>query len=295
MRTVRYAFHEAGVSLWRSRGSATFAVLAITLAMLVLGSLLLVTSNVERLLARWTTAAEFSVYLHDDATSEQRGAIEVAIDQSGVAAAREYVSKTDALTRFRREFVDLATLTDGFDDNPFPASVEVRVVPAAERDGRAGDAVTRLLRMPGVADVRYDREWLARLAGGLNAVRGAGIALVMLMGVAAAVTVASVVRLGLHGRRDELEVMQLVGSPLSFIRGPFVAEGIIQGGAGALLALLLLWLGFQSAIAWWGSDLSTILDGTTVAFLAPGFCALVVAGGMAVGAIGGFAASRHAV
>lgn len=117
----------------------------------------------------------------------------------------------------------------------------------------------------------------------------------MLMGVAAAVTVASVVRLGLHGRRDELEVMQLVGSPLSFIRGPFVAEGIIQGGAGALLALLLLWLGFQSAIAWWGSDLSTILDGTTVAFLAPGFCALVVAGGMAVGAIGGFAASRHAV
>ena len=151
MRTVRYAFHEAGVSLWRSRGSATFAVLAITLAMLVLGSLLLVTSNVERLLARWTTAAEFSVYLHDDATSEQRGAIEVAIDQSGVAAAREYVSKTDALTRFRREFVDLATLTDGFDDNPFPASVEVRVEPAAERDGRAGDAVTQLLRMPGVA------------------------------------------------------------------------------------------------------------------------------------------------
>ncbi len=75
----------------------------------------------------------------------------MAIDQSGVAAAREYVSKTDALTRFRREFVDLATLTDGFDDNPFPASVEVRVEPAAERDGRAGDAVTQLLRMPGVA------------------------------------------------------------------------------------------------------------------------------------------------
>ncbi len=60
MRTVRYAFHEAGVSLWRSRGSATFAVLAITLAMLVLGSLLLVTSNVERLLARWATALRLS-------------------------------------------------------------------------------------------------------------------------------------------------------------------------------------------------------------------------------------------
>ena len=295
MRTIGYAFREAWISLWRGRGSATFAVLAITLAMVVLGGLLLVTSNVERLLARWSTAAEFSVYLRDDATAEQRGAAETAIAASGVAAGREYVSKADALARFRREFVDLAPLADGFDDNPFPASVEVRVEPSAERDGRAGGAVPRLLQMPGVADVRYDREWLARLAGGLNAVRSAGVALVILMAVAAAVTVASVVRLGLHGRRDELEVMQLVGSPLSFIRGPFIAEGVIQGGVGAALALLLLWIGFSGGLAWWGSELSTILDGASLEFLAPRLCVIVVAGGMAVGAAGGFAASRHAV
>jgi cell division transport system permease protein len=295
VRTLRYAFREAWISLWRTRGGTAFAVLAITLAMLVLGALLLVTSNVERLLAQWTTAAEFSVYLRDDATPEQRGAIESAIDTSGVAAAREYVSKADALARFRREFVDLASLADGFDDNPFPASLEVRIRPDAEQDGRAATTVAQLAALPGVADVRYDREFLSRLAGGLSAVRGAGLALAILMGVAAAVTVASVVRLGLHSRRDELEIMQLVGSPRAFIRGPFVAEGVIQGGLGAALALLLLWLGFAVARAWWGADLSAMLDGAAVSFLPPPRVAVVLFGGMLVGALGGFTASRHAV
>ncbi len=87
--------------------------------------------------------------------------------------------------------------------------------------------------LPGVADVRYDREWLGRLASGLDAVRGAGLALALLMAVAAALTVAAVVRLGLHARRDEIEIMKLVGSPMTFIRGPFVAEGLLQGGIGA--------------------------------------------------------------
>ena len=75
---------EGWASLWRNRGSGTFAVLAIALAMIVLGALLLTTWNVERLLAQWSSSAEFSVYLRDDASSEQRGAIEALVDQSGV-------------------------------------------------------------------------------------------------------------------------------------------------------------------------------------------------------------------
>ena len=119
MRALGYAFQEGWKSVWRGRGSSVLAVVAIALAMIVLGALLLVTWNVERLLAEWTSATELSVYLRDDTTSEQRGAIEALIDQSGVSAGREYVSKADALLRFRREFADLASLTSGFDGNPF--------------------------------------------------------------------------------------------------------------------------------------------------------------------------------
>jgi cell division transport system permease protein len=294
MRSLDYAFRQGGASLWRSRGSSAFAVFAIALALIVLGALLIVTWNAEQLLARWTAAAEFSVYLRDDATSEQRSAIEVAIDQSGLAVGRAFVSKAEALTRFRREFAELAELTSGFDENPFPASIEVRVRPGADHDN-AEDVVKRLMAMPGVADARYDRDWLARLGSGLGTIRAAGFALALLMAVAAAVTVATVVRLGLRARRDELEIMQLVGAPLAFIRGPFVAEGFLQGGIGALLAVALLWVGFLVTMTWWGSDLNSLLDGQSVQFLPIRLCFYLILGGMVVGSAGGLVAARDAV
>ena len=294
MRAFDYSFRQAWASAWRARTSSLFAIIAISLAMIVLGVLLLMTSNAERVLAQWASAAEFSVYLRDDATSEQRGAIESLIDESRVSAGREYVSKAQALARFRQEFAELGSLTAGFEGNPFPASVEVRIRAEAERDGSAASLVRRLLSLPGVADVRYDREWLARIAAGLQSVRAAGLALAALMAFAAAVTVATVVRLGLYARRDEIEIMELVGAPMSFIRGPFIAEGLLQGGIGAVLALALLWIGFTAAQMWWGADIRAALDGQALAFLPLPLAAYLVGGGMLVGSAGGFAASRHA-
>jgi len=295
VRAIDYAFRQGWASLRRGGGSTLFAIVAIALAMSVLGGLLLVTWNAERLLARWTTSAEFSVYLRDDATSEQRGVIEGLIDQSGAAAGRDYVSKEQALVRFRSEFAELASTAAGVGDNPFPASIEVRMQSSAETDGRADALLKKVATLPGVADVRYDRAWLAKVGAGLDALRRAGGMLALLMAVAAAVTVAAVVRLGLHARREEIEIMQLVGASMAFIRGPFVAEGLLQGGFGAIAAVLLLWGGFAVASASWGSQLTAALEGVDPQFLPARFCALLIAGGMLVGGAGGFAASRHAV
>jgi cell division transport system permease protein len=295
MRAIDYALREAWASLWRHRMASALAVLASALAMIVLGALLVVTWNVEQLLAEWSSATEVSVYLRDEATSEERGAIETLIDGSGVVDGREYVSKADALARFRREFAELASLTEGFDDNPFPASVEVRVRADAEADDRVEALVREVAALPGVADVQYDRQWLERMASGLEAIRGVGFVLALVMALAAAVTVASVIRLGMHSRRDELDVMALVGSPYTFIRGPFVAEGVLQGGVGALVALGLLWIGCAAVNGGWGSQLAALLDGASVQFLPARLSAALVAGGMFVGGTGGFVASRHAV
>jgi cell division transport system permease protein len=294
MRAIEYAFRQGAASLWRSRGSSAFAVLAITLALVVLGVLLLLTWNAEQLLSRWTSASEFSVYVSDSTTSEQRGTIESAIDQSGVSAGREYVSKAQALTRFRKEFADLANLAEGLGDNPFPASIEVRVSPGAERDGRVDALVKKVVQLPGVVDVKYDRDWLARVASALDTVRAAGAALALLMGLAAAVTVAVVVRLGLLARHDEIEIMELVGAPLSYIRGPFVAEGFLQGGIGAILAILFLWLSHSLANAWWGTELRALLEGDALRFLPVRLSVSLILGGMFVGSTGGLAAAWRA-
>jgi cell division transport system permease protein len=294
MRALEYAFRQGAASLWRSRGSSAFAVLAIALALVVLGVLLLLTWNAEQLLSRWTSASELSVYLADGATSEQRGAIESAIDQSGISVEREYVSKAQALSRFRQEFTQLASLAEGFEDNPFPASIEVRVGQGADRDARVDAFVKQLVHLPGVVDVRYDRDWLARVGTALDTIRAAGLALALLMGLAAAVTVATVVRLGLQARHDEIEIMELVGAPLTYIRGPFVAEGFLQGGIGAILAILFLWMSHSLANAWWGTQLRGLLDGEALRFLPVRLTALLILGGMVVGSTGGLAAAWRA-
>lgn len=294
MRALEYAFRQGAASLWRSRGSSAFAVLAIALALVVLGVLLLLTWNAEQLLSQWSSASEFSVYLADAATSDQRGTIESMIDGSGVSAGREYVSKAQALSRFRQEFAELAGLAESLEDNPFPSSIEVRVSPGAGRDGLVDALVKKVVQLPGVVDVRYDRDWLARVATALDTVRAAGIALALLMGLAAAVTVATVVRLGLMARHDEIEIMELVGAPLTYIRGPFVAEGFLQGGIGALLAMLFLWLSHALANAWWGTDLRALLGGETLRFLPVRLSATLVLGGMLVGSAGGLAAAWRA-
>jgi hypothetical protein len=150
------------------------------------------------------------------------------------------VSKETALGRFKQTFSDLAGSIDTLGENPLPASYEVRLRtgPAAEAGVEALGA--KLRETPGVADVRYDRQWLSRLMSAISVIRGVGLVMGAVLAIAAALTVASVVRLALHARRDEIEIMQLVGAPTAYVRGPFVMEGVIQGGVGALVAVTAL-------------------------------------------------------
>lgn len=293
MRALEYAFRHAWAGLWRGKVSTACAVLAIALATSVLGALLLVTVNAEQVLTRWRDSAEFSVFFKDDATSEQRGVVEAVVDQSGVVGGRAFVSKDEALVRFRREFAELASLASELPGNPFPASLEVRLLEAPDSDGVGEALLRRVATLPGVSDVRYDRAWLARVGRGLEAVRRVGFGLVLLLAAAAAVTVASVVRLGMQARRDEIEIMDLVGASAAYVRGPFVAEGLLQGGVGACIALVVVLAGYRTGMAMWGEALTVAFDGLAPRFLSLPMCAAIVLGGMAVGSLGGAIASRR--
>jgi len=291
MRALRYAIEEALVSLWRGRRSGLLSTATIALALFVLGAFLVVTSNLQNLAAQWSNGAELSVYLADDVTAAQRQAIETTLAPSEAIASRTLVSKADAMARFKQTFTDLASTIDTLGDNPLPASYEVRMRPAAN----VGDAVDRLAgrarSLPGVVDVRYDRQWIGRLLSAVRIVRGIGIGLGLLLTVAAALTVANVVRLALYARRDELEIMQLVGAPNVYVRGPFVMEGVLQGGIGALTALVALGLVFVAVRGRYLEPLASAVNLPAIRFLPLELCLLLVAGGMAVGCLGGAVAA----
>ncbi len=297
MRALRYAFDEAVRSLWLGRQSGVLSTATIAAALFVPGIFLLLTTNLERLGAEWSRTAEMSVYLTDDISAAERGAIEGLLAPGETVASREYVSKADALGRFKQTFGDLAAAVDSLGENPMPASFEVRLRAGAstgrEDDGAGGrveSLAASLRHMPGVADVRYDRQWLDRLLAAISIIRAAGFALGAVLIVAAALTVANVVRLSLHARRDELEIMQLVGAPRAFVQGPFVMEGLLQGGVGALAALLALAAVFLALRNHYLAPLAAAVNLTSIGFLPAGICLLVLAGGMAVGCLGGLIA-----
>jgi len=125
MRALKYFFDEALASLRRGLKTAAIATATIAVAFIVLGAFLILTSNLERLFARWQNAAEFSVYLADTVTADERSAVEKALRESAVVGAAEPVSKEEALRRFRQNFPTLADAAGDLPANPLPASFTV--------------------------------------------------------------------------------------------------------------------------------------------------------------------------
>ena len=195
---------------------------------------------------------------------------------------RSYVTKEEALARFGAEFPELGDVTGSLDANPFPAAFEVRVTEAGMADG-AQALATAVSTFPGVADVRYDQRWLARLIAVLTALRTAGWVAALALVLGAATTVVAVVRLSFEARRDEIGIMALVGAPVLYIRGPFVMEGAIQGALGALVAL--------GGLAALGRTLSRALGPESLAALAWTEASALVLGGALVGAAAGLLAT----
>ncbi len=102
-------------------------------------------------------------------------------------------------------------------------------------------------------EIQYDLLWVERLATGVRLVRGLGTFLGGILVLAGIFTISNVIRLTIYAREDELDIMRLVGATQVYVKGPFVAEGMIQGGLGGLVAAGLLW----AALAWLSRDLAS--------------------------------------
>jgi cell division transport system permease protein len=293
MHALRYFVETAAASLWRGRRAAALAILTIAAGLFVLGFFLLLNVNLQRLVSRWGESAEMSVYLKDDATSDELKGIDEMIAASGLAGERHYTSKQDAGTRFRADFPDLAGAANSLDRNPFPASFDIRLKPEVREVTGAVDGLAAALRaMPGAADVRYDREWLTRLNSVVRGARVAGAVIVVVLAIAAAMTVANVVRLTAAARSAEIEIMQLVGAPFTYVRGPFVVEGIMQGGLGAVVAVVALALAHAIIRMRFSNGFLPVVGGE-MTFLSAPLAALLIVGGMVLGCVGAYPVARR--
>jgi cell division transport system permease protein len=291
---LAFAFEEARASLVRGGRGAVMSIGTIAIAFLALGGFLLVTTNLQRFVRQWMESAELSVFLRDDIDKAERDAVRTRLSGDAAVLSVDYLSKEAALERFRTDFPELADVSTTIGANPFPASFEVRLRPGPDVADTAAALSQAVMPLDGVADVQFDRRWLERVLSLIAGVRAAGFAVTVVLLLGAAFTVTAVVRLSLHARRDELDIMQLVGAPFGFIRGPFIVEGLLLGGIGALLALVALRIGFWALQGWLGGESVGLLGGAALVFLGASEMLLLTTAGLAVGALAGVVASRAA-
>jgi len=202
--------------------------------------------------------------------------VRAEIGQDPAVAGIEYVSREQALATFRAQFPSEERLLSGLGDNPFPASLVVKVSPAYRSSEQVRELVQKLSALSETEEVLYSQDWIENLAVALRYLKALGLGVGMVLAASMVTILANTIRLTLHARRDEIEIMHLIGATTAFIKTPFVLEGALLGGAGALCSLFLLRTLFglteaQLALrgTFWGIGRGLVFlpDRVTVAFL----------------------------
>ena len=283
LRAISYFLNEALTSLWRSRLVNAVSIGTIAVSLFVLGAFLTVASALSSLVTRWTETVQVIVYLDDGIEQRVLASLENRLREDPAVGKLERVTREQALARFRSMFRDLSSLPEDLGENPFPASLELTLRPGAQAPADVERLAKAFGGVPGVREIQYDLLWIERLSTGVRLVRVIGAFLGGILVLAAIFTISNVIRLTIYAREDELDIMRLVGATRAYVKGPFVTEGVLQGGLGGLVASLLLW----SALAWLSRDLATsdLLPHATLA-LSPLIALALVVGGMAVGLAG---------
>jgi cell division transport system permease protein len=215
----------------------------IFLAVLLTGLFAAALGGAERLLAAWAGEVRISVYL---APGADLGRARTAAAALVPGRAVEAVPAAVALRRLAESLGEQAHLLDGVGADALPDAVEV-AVPGITLEG-ARAVAARLRQVPGAADVDFGNAWLERLEALLARARAAGLALLALLAGATAVLVSNTLRLAVFARREEIEIMKLVGATDAFVGAPFLVEGLLQGLVGGGLAAAAL-LAVHAAVA----------------------------------------------
>lgn len=215
-------------------------IATITLALLIVSLFLLVFVNLEGAAENWSERVQVTVYFDKELASSEQSALRDRIMALPGAQRVSYVSRDEALKRFKSRLRGQETILEGVRPEVLPTSFEIALKRANRETQAVESFVAALKRIPGITEVQYGEEWVRRFNSFLNFMRLLGGLLGGFLVVAVVFIVSNTIKLTIYARRDELDVMALVGATSFFIKAPFLIEGLMQGLAGALIAVAML-------------------------------------------------------
>jgi cell division transport system permease protein len=281
-----YFLREALRNLYRHRRVNVVAIFVIATGMLLVSGVALVYVNFRNFAAYWGSQVNMVIYLRDSLSPERLEALRVALSYAPETASLEYTSKEQAMQQLRARLGEGARVLEGLPANPLPASFIVTIRDEFRRPELLRESVERYKQLPEVEEIDYGERWLERFQTLVWALELGVIAVGGIMALAVMFIIATTVRLALHSRAEELEIMQLVGATLWFIKVPFFLEGILQGMLGASLAVALCYGLFAMLMSWVKPLGELFFDVTLLQFLPLAMIASILLGGAVLGGVG---------
>ncbi len=285
---------EALRDLRRAGRVGLSAILLITLSLGALGCFWLLSLNLGRAVTQWRERVRVVAYLKDEPKAAAVEDLVGRVQALGGVQRVRYVSRAEALASLKRSLGQQASVVDQLPRNPLPASLELTPDEETATPEGTRALVQRLSALPEVEEVQGGAEWVESLAQWQRLFQLTGLGVGAVLALAAILTVTTATTLVLHARRDEMEIMRLVGATETVIRLPLLLQGMAQGLLGAVAALAAREVAYVLLATRVEPLLNLTLGLGRAVFLSAPQMALLLAGGATLGALGGLLAKGRA-
>jgi cell division transport system permease protein len=281
-----YFFRQAWQNLSQNPWINGITLGTITVSFLVLGLFLVIFLNAQGLMAEWGRRIRVTAYLADSVSGERVSRLAEKVRRFEEVQEVQYRSKDEALRILEERLQGQRGMLKGLPRNPLPASLEIRLKPEYRNSLGVNGLVEKLRGAKEIADLQFGSEWVERFSAFMVLFQVLGLGLGGLLLLSTIFVISNTIRLNIFARRDEIEIMRLVGATGLFIRAPFYIEGILQGFLGACLALAILFVFFQLFLTKVYEPLKYLLGNFPLHFLTPKQAAELALGGLTLGLLG---------
>ncbi|OGP23097.1 MAG: hypothetical protein A2X93_02020 [Deltaproteobacteria bacterium GWC2_56_8] len=235
---IFYIFSDAVRSIRENLATTVLTALTLGFSLSIFAVFVFVFFNMRSVINSWGDRTQIVAYVLDSTEAPQ--AMRDAIMRVPGVSSAEFVSREKALGELKEELKGHEAILEGVDENPLPASFEIRVAGSYKDPAVLTTVAERLKAIPWVEDVQYSREWVEKLSAFFRFIELVALFIGVFLAGATIFIISNTIRLTVYARREEIEIMSLVGASDSFIRVPFFIEGVLQGIIGGLLALAIL-------------------------------------------------------
>ncbi|MEI6039782.1 MAG: permease-like cell division protein FtsX [Candidatus Berkelbacteria bacterium] len=245
IESAKRIFKLGLTNFWRNSWLSFAATLIMTLTLLVVGFFVISSVAINKITDKVRAKMDVSVYFNDSASTSQITDLQKQLAARTDVKTVTYISKEDALMAFEKQTQNkqIASVIDP-NDNPLPRSLEIKAI-QAESIPVIAESLKQESLKPIIHNISYqdNKDLIDRLVAITAFTREFGWMLCGIFILISILVVINTTRLAMFTRKDEIEIMRLVGASDAFIKYPFVLEGLIYGLLATIMSMSIVWIG----------------------------------------------------